>query len=254
MNLIELELLIENLTFNRMSFPVGRLTLAEKLPAGKVDYWLEKFEDYQEAGFGRDQVLHALLEIKKILDGAVAKEASDVEIVWTGPEMLNSSLRDTSVVVQEMFREVKQDVLIAGFAFYQGKDLFAEIANKLDSDNQFKVSIVVDVRRDGNTSAEVAVLLKFKSDFLSKQWPGKKHPDIYYDPRTLALDGHVKSSMHAKCIIIDSHKLFITSANFTAAAHHRNIEAGVVIESKQHAISLKSQFTNLIEAGVLKKL
>lgn len=254
MNLNDLELLIENLTFNRMSYPVGRLALADKLATAKVDFWLEKFEGYQHAGFTKDQALHALLEIKKLLDAKDVRDVSGVEIVWTGPEMLNSNLRDTSVVAQEMFREVKQDVLIAGFAFYQGKDLFAEIARKLDADKNFKVTIVVDVRRDGNTSAEVAVLLKFKNDFLSKQWPGDAPPEIYYDPRTLALDIHVKSSMHAKCIIIDTKKLFITSANFTAAAHHRNIEAGVVIESKQHAISLKSQFNNLIEAGVLKKL
>lgn len=254
MNLVDLELIIENLTFSRMSYPVSRLGLADKLPAQKVDFWLEKFQGYEKAGFSKEQVIHALLEFKKFLDLKVSNEKSDVEIVWTGPEMPNSTLRDTSVVAQEMFREVKSDVLIAGFAFYQGKDLFAEIAKKLDSDENFKVTIVVDVRRDGNTSAEAAVLLKFRNDFLSKQWPGKKPPDIYYDPRTLDLDGYVKSSMHAKCIIIDTQKLFITSANFTAAAHHRNIEAGVVIESKQHAISLKSQFNNLIEAGVLKKI
>lgn len=254
MNLIDLELLIENLIFNRMSFPVSRLSLADKLSTNKVDFWLEKFEGYEKAGFTKEQTLHSLLELKKLLDARDVQLTSEVEIVWTGPEMLNSNLRDTSVVAQEMFREVKQEVLIAGFAFYQGKDLFAEIAKKLDFDKNFKVTIVVDVRRDGNTSAEVAVLLKFKADFLSKQWPGKTPPDIYYDPRTLAIDGHVKSSMHAKCIIIDSHKLFITSANFTAAAHHRNIEAGVVLDSKQHAISLKSQFNNLIESGILRKL
>jgi phosphatidylserine/phosphatidylglycerophosphate/cardiolipin synthase-like enzyme len=254
MNINDLELLVENLTFNRMTYPVSRLGLADKLPSQKVDFWLEKFQGYEKAGFTKEQVIHALLEIKKLLDQNQIKKKSNVEIVWTGPEMPNSTLRDTSVVAQELFREADHEVLVAGFAFYQGKDLFAEVAKKYDLNEAFKVTIVVDVRRDGNTSAEAAVLLKFRNDFLAKQWPGKRAPDIYFDPRTLSLKGFNKSSMHAKCIVVDARKAFITSANFTAAAHHRNIEAGVIIESKEHAVSLQSQFSNLIEAGILRKI
>jgi CO dehydrogenase/acetyl-CoA synthase epsilon subunit len=254
MNLNDLELIISNLTFNRIQYPPNRMALTQIMPEAKVDFWLEKFEGYQIANFNREQVIYSLLEIRKMLNNVDSMTDPTLEIVWTGPEMLNSSLRDTSIVAQEMFREAKEDVLIAGFAFYQGKDLFSEIAKKMDADQNFKVTFIVDVRRDGNTSAEAAILLKFKNDFLNKQWPGKRAPDIYFDPRTLALDGNIRSSMHAKCIVVDTKKTFITSANFTSAAHHRNIEAGVIISSKQHAISLKSQFTNLIEAEYLKKI
>ena len=68
------------------------------------------------------------------------------------------------------------------------------------------------------------------------------------------LESDVKSSMHAKCIVVDSKKTFITSANFTQAAHQRNIEAGVVLDSVDYAINLKSQFMNLVESKFFREI
>jgi phosphatidylserine/phosphatidylglycerophosphate/cardiolipin synthase-like enzyme len=46
----------------------------------------------------------------------------------------------------------------------------------------------------------------------------------------------------------------VTSANFTVAAHQRNIEAGVLIEDALFANSLYSQFNTLIQLNILKHL
>jgi hypothetical protein len=39
-----------------------------------------------------------------------------VEVVWTGPESIQSATRDTGVVVRELFAHVCEEVLIAGYA------------------------------------------------------------------------------------------------------------------------------------------
>lgn len=251
MKINELNLIVQNLKSERWSFPVTTFNLNEVFDSEAVSAWIHFFKDFESLKFTTAQTVCVLEKMRHELNGL---DQNHPELVWTGPEALNSTFRDTSVVVQDLFREATQDVLIVGFAFYQGKEIFQEIAIKLDTIKDFRVVFIVDVRRDGNTSAEEAVVLKFKNDFLKKQWPGKKMPEIYFDPRTLDIGSDVKSSMHAKCIVIDTKKSFITSANFTQAAHHRNIEAGVVFESEVYAINLKSQFMNLVELKLLKEI
>ncbi|MFV8258265.1 DISARM system phospholipase D-like protein DrmC [Bdellovibrio bacteriovorus] len=253
MNIADLEKIIVNFESGRWDIPMNSFLLQEIFEGEKVEYWREVFSKYEEHNFSKEQVVFSL---KQILENLKSKSGAkgNIELVWTGPEALNSTLRDTAVMAQELFRGAKNEIVIVGFAFYQGKEIFKDLATKLDSDPSFSVTFFVDVRREGNTSAEVAVLAKFKSDFQKKQWPGVRLPEIYYDPRTLDLKEGQRSSMHAKCIIADSERILITSANFTQAAHHRNIEAGVVIDSAPFAVDLKSQFFNLAEMGYLKKL
>ncbi|MEY4616405.1 MAG: hypothetical protein RJB66_1365 [Pseudomonadota bacterium] len=254
MKIEELKLIIANLKSERWTLPLSPFLLKEVFNSERATYWEELFKGFQENQFNHKQIIFALNQIENQLLADNTKKAATFELVWTGPEAQNSTLRDTAIVAQDLFRQAKNEVVIAGFAFYQGKELFKVLGHKMDTDPNFKVAFFVDVRRDGNTSVEEAVLLKFKIDFKKKQWPANRLPEIYYDPRTLVLDGEVKSSMHAKCIIVDSEQTLITSANFTQAAHHRNIEAGVVIQSKEYAISLKSQFFNVVEAGLLKRI
>lgn len=254
MKIEDLALVIANLESERWVLPLSTFHLREVFDSEKVAYWERIFDGFHNNQFNQAQVLYSLGELRNQLLGQTTNTTNTFELVWTGPEALNSTLRDTAIVAQELFRQAKNEVVIAGFAFYQGKELFKELGSKMDADQNFKVSFFVDVRRDGNKSIKEAVLLKFKTDFKKKQWPGSRMPEIYYDPRTLDMDGEVKSSMHAKCIIVDSQQSLVTSANFTQAAHHRNIEAGVVLNSKEYAISLKSQFFNLVELGLLRKM
>lgn len=247
----ELKIIIENLKSGRWSLPLSSLLLTEAF--GKGSYWEQVFNGFNVNQFTTEQAIFSLSEIEKSLKVSTDSGVANFELVWTGPEALNSTLRDSSIIAQDLFRQANSEVLIATYVVYQGKEIFKELGHKIDADPNFKVTFIVDVQRNGNTSVEEAVLLKFKTDF-TKQWPAKKLPDIYYYTRSLEQGNNEKYSMHAKCIVVDSEKSLITSANFTQAAHHRNIEAGVVINSKEYAINLKSQFFNLIEAGLLRKV
>ena len=253
MRAAEIRIIIENLKSGRWDLPLSSLLLSEAFGKLNSSYWEQLFKGLQENDFNLDQVVFALSEIEKNLKGNTVNGQASFELVWTGPEALNSTFRDSSIVAQDLLRQAKNEVLIATYVVYQGKEIFKELGQKVDADPNFKVTFVIDVQRNGNTSVEEAVLLKFKTDF-TKQWPAKRLPDIYYYTRSLEQGNSEKYSMHAKCIVVDSEKSLITSANFTQAAHHRNIEAGVVIHSKEYAINLKSQFFNLIEAGVLKRI
>jgi phosphatidylserine/phosphatidylglycerophosphate/cardiolipin synthase-like enzyme len=60
--------------------------------------------------------------------------------------------------------------------------------------------------------------------------------------------------LHAKCVVVDEERLLITSANFTAAAHERNIEAGVLMRDRIVARAIRSQFEMLVSSGLLQRV
>ena len=59
---------------------------------------------------------------------------------------------------------------------------------------------------------------------------------------------------HAKCVVADEKKTFITSANLTENALDRNIEVGVLFEDKPFARSLVRHFQRLVEEELLQPL
>jgi phosphatidylserine/phosphatidylglycerophosphate/cardiolipin synthase-like enzyme len=60
--------------------------------------------------------------------------------------------------------------------------------------------------------------------------------------------------LHAKTVVVDGRWTLLTSANFTEAAHERNIEAGVVIDDTKLAERVERQFDRFVEAGTLRML
>ncbi|TMQ33925.1 MAG: hypothetical protein E6K70_10465 [Planctomycetota bacterium] len=65
--------------------------------------------------------------------------------------------------------------------------------------------------------------------FRNREWPkDSRLPEVYFDPRSLALDPKKRACMHAKCIVIDRKTVFVSSANFTEAAQERNLEVGLL--------------------------
>src|SRR5262249_29206937 len=91
--------------------------------------------------------------------------------------------------------------------------------------------------------------------FVDQDWPdGYPPPEIFFDPRSLSADRATRSSLHAKCVVVDRRTALVTSANFTKAAQERNIETGVVVRSPRFATRLADHFESLVTAGQLHRL
>jgi phosphatidylserine/phosphatidylglycerophosphate/cardiolipin synthase-like enzyme len=84
-------------------------------------------------------------------------------------------------------------------------------------------------------------------------WPGSSRPAVYYDPRSLDLDGPA-GVLHAKAVVADDEAVFVTSANLTEAALDRNIEVGLLIRDRALAASMLSHFRGPIDRGLLNPL
>jgi phosphatidylserine/phosphatidylglycerophosphate/cardiolipin synthase-like enzyme len=182
-----------------------------------------------------------------------AEEA--IDLVSTGPEAPGVTNRDTRIVVRELFLSAKKSVVVVGYAIYQGKQVFEALARRMDDDSALNVRLFLDVQRgriDRSLSSEI--LRRFAHRFRTQEWPGTRLPGVYYDPRSLDEDSTKRSSLHAKCIIVDRSVAFISSANFTEAAQQRNVEVGALIRSASFAARVADHFDALSEANLLVRV
>lgn len=178
-----------------------------------------------------------------------------LDIVMSGPEVPGTTFRDTGVVIQELFAKATESVLVAGYAVYQGKQVFRTLAERMVQLPDLKVQMYLDIQRHRNdTTRESDLVQRFAQKFKTRDWPGVTLPEVYYDPRSLAQEQNKRSSLHAKCVVVDHEHVFISSANFTEAAQLRNIEVGVLMHTTYLATKLVEHFHALSRAGILKTL
>lgn len=215
--------------------------------------------------------------LRAVADAVLAdrrhRRAPKLTLVWTGDDPGVSHTRYTRIVLPELFARATQHVLVAGYSFDHGEDVFAPLHDVM-ARRGVTCDLFIDVeqlllrlRQAARTqnldwSALSAPLTPLRDPvargrataalFFRLMWPfGEPRPAVYFDPRTAERFSEV--SLHAKCVVIDHELTLITSANFTSRGQTRNIEAGVTIEDRGFASSLERQWRNLVEAGVVER-
>jgi hypothetical protein len=171
-----------------------------------------------------------------------------VDLVTTGPEAGGVANRNTAVVVSELFREAEHSVLVAGYAVYQGQKVFQALGDRMAQHPQLKTRMFLDVpRKQSDTSSADALIARFVQQFKSSQWPnGMPLPNVYCCEQLMTQNGK-PGSLHAKCIVVDSEHVFVSSANFTEAAQERNIEVGLLVQSRALAERVCRFFDALLD-------
>ncbi len=184
--------------------------------------------------------------------------ADRVELVWSGLDLEAATTRDTEVVVHQLFRQAQRTILVASFAVDRDQKahaLFGDLADRMDAEPDLDVRFFLNVQRQRHDDRAESILLReFADSFRDRVWPGTRLPDLFHDPRSLAVGGPTRACLHAKCIVVDDELAFLTSANFTEAAQLRNIEAGLLVDDRQVARSLRAQFETLVERGALRRV
>jgi phosphatidylserine/phosphatidylglycerophosphate/cardiolipin synthase-like enzyme len=173
-----------------------------------------------------------------------------LELVWTGPEARVSTARDTAVVVRELFARAQRSVLVAGFSFTSGRDIFEPLHLAL-RDRVVEARLFLHIDDVPGLPADDCARRGIEA-FLRDNWPfGEPLPAIYYDPRTVAASSTI--NLHAKCVVVDDRFTLIGSANFTHNAHARNIEAGVLVEDTGLARDLSRQWQGLVDEMLVRR-
>ena len=242
----------------RLDTPISASDLRHHVPEEDADAASAELCDMVADGMQPRHIarlLHLLAEERK-----AAQVISDrTELVWSGLDLKRSESRDTGEVIRILFRDAKRNVLISSYSIDKNRKadaLFGKLAARMDVEPELSVRIFLNVaRKPDDRRAASELLREFAETFRHDIWPGARLPEVFHDPRSLEpYDGKDRGCLHAKCIIIDEARAFVTSANFSEAAQARNIEAGVLVDDSAFARTLKSQFDGLVERNELRRV
>lgn len=247
----DLHAVIAGLRSGRVAAPYSELQVARVVPSGLSKTVRTGLTNLDGLGFSAEQIAIVLELIEQDrIDGPVAEPP--IDLVTSGPEAPGITNRDTSVVVRELFAHANKSVLVVGYAVYQGQQVFESLAKRMEDLPDLDVQFFLNVSRpDRDKTPSEILVAKFRERFKNTQWPnGCRLPEVYYDPRSIADDAPIRSSLHAKCVVVDAEQVFVSSANFTEAGQERNIEVGLNIQSDWLARRLIKHFMHLREHGL----
>ena len=186
------------------------------------------------------------------LDHAVAA-APAPDLVWSGPEVPGVPARDTRRVYDELFTSATRSLWAVSYAYFDGPHVFGLLAARMEEIPRLRVTLLLNIHRGQNDATVAAdVVRRFADQFWSKDWPGPIRPSVFYDPRSV--DPEARGVLHAKAVVADEERVFITSANFTAAAQDDNIELGVHVRNRSLALGVVRHLQGLIDHGMLNAL
>lgn len=223
--------------------------LREQLPVSLRD----ELHSLTIAGFTASQLASVISLIADERDHCRSNEAR-IELVATGPDGQEHA-RNTAVVVEQLFREARAEVLIVGFAVYDGQTIFKTIAERLEAEPALRVVVCLDVaRRTGDSATDASIVDSFRRNFKKSNWASARLPELYYDPRSLSTDRETRAVLHAKTIVVDEQAALVTSANPTPAAYERNIELGLVIRGGEIPRAIRRHFDALIAGRWLRRI
>ena len=185
--------------------------------------------------------------------GTVAKPSDLYDLVLSGPDLPGVPMSDTAAVMHTLVTHAEREILLVGYAVYDGRRLFDPLARRMEERPELAVTLCLDIARPyGNDEPAAAIVSRFALDFRSRHWPWPTLPELWYDPRSLET-GEARASLHAKCVVVDRSEALVTSANFTAAAQRRNIELGVSIRYSPTVERLADYFAGLQHRGILAR-
>lgn len=241
----------------RIRLPVTGEALAGSVPPGLSDAVEGEINGLYSKGVNALALAYTLKMMAAERSAAQAR-TDKVDLVWTGREIPGAETRDTAVVVRELFTSARKNVLISSYALDRGnkaRHIFQELANRMDAEPSLQVRMYLNVSRAyRDDRAESLLLREFAERFRGEIWPGERLPEVYHDPRAIALSSRFRACLHAKCVAVDDEKILVTSANFTEAAHKRNIEAGVLLADPMAARAVRIQFENLVAKRILRRV
>lgn len=245
----ELKSLAGALRTGRIGVPSSLSSLSRFVPEPALEKVCAAFDEMATMEMSPKAIAYALDLLAAQAENL--KPNDSVTLVMSGPQVPGFERRETSVVVGDLFRNARENILIAGYAIYQGKRVFRDLANRMAELPALDVRLFLDIsRKPGDTSTSSEIVQRFVQRFRSEEWPdAARFPKLFYDRRALSPDRLDRAALHAKCVVVDRRHVFISSANFTEAAQERNVELGAQFESVIAAERITQLFAALVDSG-----
>lgn len=170
------------------------------------------------------------IKVSMLADALVSNiNQESVEIVTTTPLSFQIKGRKTQSVVEEILSSAKRSITFTGYSI---SEYFEYLLKLIDLKSRCGVNVDLFIN-DYETHKKVLLDIyhKERKFFKVYRYSGNKEDKM--------------ASLHAKTIIVDEEKIFISSANLSYHGLSSNIEIGTLITSKSKAKQLLSIFSEL---------
>lgn len=156
-------------------------------------------------------------------------KGESVEIVSTTPVSFRTKNRKTYPVLKEMISSAQKNITLTGYSISDHFDDLLDLIH-LKSKQGIEVELFLN---NFNETKHI-----FKDINISKR-------SFFKVYSYSGIDGDEMASLHAKTMIVDEDKVFISSANLSYHGMVSNIEIGVMIDSKTKALQVLDIFKEL---------
>lgn len=138
-----------------------------------------------------------------------------VELIYTGPD--SSSLRSTPQALLEVIRTARMRLWVVSYLMGPGMDPVLSAIHER-SEAGVRVMMLIDHRHSSYsiTRSKLAQNAPSVEVFI---WPDEKRQ----------INGGDFASLHAKCVVADGQRAFVTSANLAGYAMDHNLEVGYLV-------------------------
>jgi phosphatidylserine/phosphatidylglycerophosphate/cardiolipin synthase-like enzyme len=175
------------------------------------------------------------------------REAQSVELVWTGPGVMEIPLRRTDQALLQVIDAARRSLLVVSFAVYKIPAVTQALVRAFE--RGVTLRICVEAPEPSGQKIAYDTIQALGTEVQQRAeiyiWPREQRPT---DPRGRA------GSLHAKCAVADEELLFISSANLTEYAMSLNMELGVLARGGPLPGMVAAQFGRLMESGVLREV
>lgn len=185
--------------------------------------------------------------VAAMLDAARAtrrkvESAQRVELVWTGPDSRLLRARPTSQVVTDLVDSARRTLILVSFATTRVERIHRALSAA--ADRGVDISLVLETSDASGGRYKSHGPDPFAGIRAHRYtWSAEKRPA-----------DTAGAVLHAKLVIADGARAFVTSANLTGRALDANMEAGVTIDGGPLPAVLQAHFDELAYDGVLVPL
>lgn len=174
------------------------------------------------------------------LQAARRRDATSLELVWTGPESREMALRQTSQALLDVIRAAREQLTVVSFAVTRIPAIEAALIGAAARLRSVRLVAESPIESAGQLSSSAAAHLHAASHGRIQlfSWPLERRP---------INQGGRPAVLHAKCGVADDHLLFVSSANLTDAALGLNMELGVLVRGGDAPGKVRRHFDVLIE-------
>lgn len=170
----------------------------------------------------------------------VERELS-VELVWTGPTTRFVPTRRTEQVLLDLIAGAQADLFLVSFVAYAVPSIVRAMNEAAERGVRVRVLLEASTGHGGSLNVDPMAVMR---DGV----PAAKI--FHWKEKSEAFHG---GKVHAKLAVVDRARAFITSANLTAHALEKNMEAGVLINGGPTPRALIDHFQALIDVGIISR-